>query len=64
VGCAQDFVGKDQIFDDVVLEKSVNFERQILVLRTDAGVPDKASDVGSADHGMALLSVLTRVWFF
>jgi hypothetical protein len=64
VFCARALVGEDQILGDAVLQKSVALERQILVLRTDAGIPDKASAVGSGDHGIALLSALMSVYSF
>jgi hypothetical protein len=64
VCCARGLVGEDQFLGDAVLQKSVDLERQVLVLGTDAGIPDKASAVGCGDHGIALLSVLMCVYSF
>ena len=61
VFCARGLVGEDQFLGDAVLQKSVDLERQVLVLRADAGIPDKASAVGCGDHGIALLSALMCV---
>jgi hypothetical protein len=59
--CARGLVGEDRFLGDAVLQKSVDLECEILVLRADAGIPDKASAIGDGDRGITLLSVLMCV---
>jgi hypothetical protein len=61
--CARCLVGENQLVGDSVISQGIELESQLLAFRADPSVSDKASAVGSGDHGNVLLSFLKCVLF-
>jgi hypothetical protein len=59
--CARRLVGENQLVRDSVISQGIELESQLLAFGADPSVSDKASAVGSGDHGIALLSDLICV---